>query len=263
MFFYLSKILWFFAAPSNFLVLGTLLAAAWPQPTRGLAQRLALLGAAGLAIGGISPLGALLLRPLEDRFPQPDLTGLDPAGIIVLGGSVEPAIGAARGMVHLGEGAERLTSAIALGRRFPQAPLIYTGGSGAVFEKTQSEASGAKRLWLDLGVPPERIMVEDKSRNTDENARFTFALLRPNPGQRYLLVTSAYHMPRTVGLFRKAGFDVVPYPVDYRARGNWTDLKPRSLASDGWGRVDLAMREWTGLVVYRLTGRIDSLFPSP
>jgi uncharacterized SAM-binding protein YcdF (DUF218 family) len=132
-----------------------------------------------------------------------------------------------------------------------------------VFERTASEASGAKRLWLELGVPPERIIIEDKSRNTDENARFTFALLHPKPGQHYLLVTSAYHMPRTVGLFRKAGFDVVPYPVDYRTRGNWADLEPGGLASEGLAHVDLAMREWTGLVMYRLTGRIDSFFPGP
>jgi uncharacterized SAM-binding protein YcdF (DUF218 family) len=263
MFFYLSKILWFFADPSNFLVFATLVCVAWLHRSRRLAWRLALAGALGLAVAGFSPIGVLLLRPLEDRFPQPDLARLDPAGIIVLGGAIEPAVSAARGMVHLSEGAERMTSAVALGRRFPRAPLIYTGGSAAVFERTESEASGARELWLELGVPPQRIIVEDKSRNTDENARFTFALLQPKPGQRYLLVTSAYHMPRAVGLFRKAGFDIVPYPVDYRSRGNWADLRPRDLASDGLGRVDLAAREWTGLVMYRLTGRIDSFFPAP
>jgi uncharacterized SAM-binding protein YcdF (DUF218 family) len=267
MFFYLSKILWFFANPSSFLVAVTLLAillgagssARWRRWWRGLA----LVAGLGLGVAGFSPLGAWLLRPLEDRFPVPPLDGLDPAGIIVLGGPIETAIGAARGQVHIGEGAERLTSAVALSRRFPQARLVFTGGSSAVIEQIGPEAVDARRLWLDLGVAPERITIEDKSRNTDENARFTWNVLQPKPGQRFLLVTSAYHMARSVGLFRKAGFDVIPYPVDYRTRGNLADLKPMSPASEGLARVDLATREWTGLVAYRLTGRIDSFLPSP
>ncbi|MBV9218265.1 MAG: YdcF family protein [Methylobacteriaceae bacterium] len=266
MFFYLSKILWFVAAPSNLLVALTLVAAAAACRSarwRRVACASALAGALALALIGILPVGTLLLEPLEVRFPRPDLAGLDPAGIIVLGGAIEETIGAARGDTHLLEGAERLTAAVALARRFPNAKLVYSGQSNALLGPGGSESEDARRLWVSLGIAPERVALENRSRNTYENAQFTRELLRPEPGQRFILVTSAYHMPRAVGLFRKAEFDVVPYPVDYRSAGTLIDLVPMREASQGMRAFDVAVREWIGLVAYHLTGRIDALLPGP
>jgi uncharacterized SAM-binding protein YcdF (DUF218 family) len=105
--------------------------------------------------------------------------------------------------------------------------------------------------------------MERNSRNTYENAVFTKALAAPKPGERWLLVTSAYHMPRSVGLFRKAGFAVEPYPVDWRV-GRGADIFAfTNIAGDGLGRTDTAMREWIGLVAYRLTGKTSELLPGP
>jgi uncharacterized SAM-binding protein YcdF (DUF218 family) len=265
-FFVASKIFWFVAAPTNLLIMvtavGVLFSFSRGKPRRW-ARSLAIVGALALVIAGFSPLGALLLRPLEDRFPQPSLAGLDPSGIIVLGGPVDEEISKARGEVHLIEGAERLTAGVELASRFPKARLVYTGGSGRLLSSGASEAEQARRLWIDLNIPAARILIEDRSRNTYENAVFTRDLLKPVPGETFVLVTSAYHMPRSVGLFRKAGFAVVPVPVDYRTAGTLQDLVPKRLADEGLALVDLSLREWIGLAAYYATGKIDQLLPGP
>ncbi len=104
---------------------------------------------------------------------------------------------------------------------------------------------------------------EDKSRNTWENAIFTRDLVNPKPGDTWLLVTSAWHMPRAMGIFRKAGFKVTAYPVDYLTYGNSRDLHPPRLALDEMERLENALHEWIGLVAYRLTDKTDALFPAP
>ena len=218
---------------------------------------------AALVLLGFLPVGTLMLRPLEDRFPQASLAEIEPDGIVVLGGAIDQVIGAARGVVTISDAATRITAGAALARRFPKARLVYTGGSNALVSVIGGEAEDARRLWVSLGVDPARITIEDQSRNTDENARFVHDLLRPAPGQTWILVTSAYHMPRSVGLFRAAKFPVVPYPVDYRTTGTWRDVVPNLQLSFGLARLDFVTREWIGLVAYRLSGRIADVFPAP
>ena len=263
MFFILSKVLWIVTDPANLLLGLAAIGLLAGRRERRWPRRLVLAGVGLLIVLGFSPAGAFLLRPLEDRFPPPDLAGLAPAGIIVLGGPIDQVVGAARGQVTIVDAATRLTAGAMLARRFPAAKLIYTGGSNALVVEIGAEAEDARRLWIDLGIDPGRIQIEDRSRNTDENARFTRDLLAPAPGQFYLLVTSAYHMPRSVGLFRQAGFGVVPFPVDYRTTGTWRDLMPHGDAVMGLRQVDVATREWIGLVAYWLSGRIAGPFPGP
>ena len=264
MFFLASKLLWIVAAPTNLMAgvagLGLLLVALGrSRPGLGLVTGALL----ALVLLGFLPVGTSMLRPLEDRFPQALLEGLEPDGIVVLGGAIDQVIGAARGQVTISDSATRITAGAALARRFPRARLVYTGGSNALVSAIDGEAEDARRLWVALGIDPGRITIEDRSRNTDENARFVRDLLRPAPGQTWILVTSAYHMPRSVGLFRAAGFPVVPYPVDYRTTGTWRDAVPNVQLSVGLARLDFVTREWIGLVAYRLSGRIADIFPAP
>jgi uncharacterized SAM-binding protein YcdF (DUF218 family) len=105
--------------------------------------------------------------------------------------------------------------------------------------------------------------LENKSRNTAENAEFSKELARPRPGETWLLVTSAYHMPRSVGLFRKVGFPVVPWPSDYRTSGREGVGFFRDNEVDALQNTTLALREWIGLIAYWLSGRIDSILPGP
>jgi len=220
--------------------------------------------AAAYVLCGFGPLGTLLIRPLEDRFPKPPENMAAPYGIVVLGGAFIAEITNERGVTTLAEEGGRMTESAMLALRYPDARLVYSGGSSDAQAEDRNEAHVARRFFVRLGIPAERIVLENRSLNTGENARFSGALLEPKPGQRWLLVTSAAHVPRAVGAFRHAGFDVVPYPTDYLTTGNAAELWTlRTRPSRGIAILDSALHEWIGLAVYRLMGSTDALFPAP
>jgi uncharacterized SAM-binding protein YcdF (DUF218 family) len=262
MFFVLSKILWFLASPVNLAILGLLLASLLAF-TRfsGPARWLGLVSAVVLVLLAFSPLARIVMRPLEDRFPQQAVMSGKVDGIIVLGG----AIGVARGDIALNNAASRMTKAVELARAHPQARLVFAGGGNNLISPViKTEADGARLLFLALGLPEERLIFENQSRNTLENAVFTRRLVDPKPGERWLLVTSAWHMPRAMGVFRKAGFAVEAFPVDYRSTGEASDyLRPYRKAGAALDMVDDAFKEWAGLLAYYLAGYTDALFPGP
>lgn len=265
MFFPISKLFWQFAEPLPLLVLlgliGTLLG--WTRFAR-FGRWLAAAALVLLAISIMTPFPALIMQPLEDRFPQAAADPPAPAGIIVLGGGIDPVRSAARGQMAMAGGAGmRMVAGFELARRYPETPLIFSGGSGDPTEQELPEAGAAHKLWTELGVPETQMIFEDKSRNTWENALFTRSIVHPKPGDRYLLVTSAWHMPRSVGIFRKLGFDVVPYPVDFRTFGKDRDFYIRLGPVERIEMLDTAVREWIGLVAYRLTDKTEALFPAP
>jgi len=140
---------------------------------------------------------------------------------------------------------------------------LRIGGSADLFANDAREADYAGQIFESLGIGKDRLIMERRSRNTYENAVFSKAIASPKQGERWLLITSAYHMPRAIGVFRAVGFAVDAYPVDWHTRGPVDAVKPFSSLSDGLGRTDTAVREWLGLVVYRLTGKTEELFPAP
>jgi uncharacterized SAM-binding protein YcdF (DUF218 family) len=262
--YYASKVFGFFATPSNFVILAgiagaLLLRTRFSRTGWGLVVGSLLL----LAVLGLSPVGNALIVPLEDRFPPWDHSRGAPHGMVVLGGALSPDISYARNTAALNEAAERLTVVAELARRYPDARIVFSGGSGAVLFKERPEAESALRLLESLGVAKGRVVAEGKSRNTVENARFSRELAQPKPGERWLLVTSAYHLPRAMGIFRKAGFPVEAHPVDWRTRGARDALRPFPTLGEGLRRTDTAVREWIGLLAYWLTGQTSELFPGP
>lgn len=264
MFFPLSKLIYFVITPSNFLILVglvgcVLLFGGWvPRLGRGLT----LLGFVGLLFGGLGPLAAWIALPLEDRFPSFAEDGAPVTGVIVLGGAVETITSLARDRLTVNDAAEREIAFADLARRYPEARLVFSGGSG-LLKEGESEAEIFSRFAGTLGLSPARLILENRSRNTHENARFTADLVKPSAGERWLLVTSAWHMPRAMGCFRTAGFDVTAYPVDYRTAG-WSDAwRFNTFASDGLLLLDIIVKEWIGLVVYRLSGYTDAWLPGP
>jgi uncharacterized SAM-binding protein YcdF (DUF218 family) len=264
MFFILSKALGFFVWPSNiFMAIGLAgLALLCTRFTR-LASWLIVTSLILLAVAGYSPLANVLILPLEQRFPLWDASHGAPDGLVVLGGVISPEVSAARHAIAIDETAERITVAAELARRYPKARIVVSGGSSALIFDGGVEAPFAKTELEALGLAPERIAVEDTSRNTLENAQFSRRIADPKPGERWLLVTSAYHMPRAMAAFRLAGFPVEACPVDWRTRG-WIDAaRPFGLISDGLHRTDTAVHEWFGLLAYRLTGKTTALLPGP
>lgn len=264
MFFYLSKIFWFFAQPLNVAIF--LLAMAMFASLFGR-RRIAVATMLGsfliLALSAWTSLGALLLGPLEERFQRPAALPEKIDGIVVLGGGLEGAINLARGGYEMNSGGDRFVETAALARRFPNARVLISGGMGTILLTGEGDADTAPRLLAALGVAPERLILEGKSRNTAENAQFSKAIADPRPGETWLLVTSAFHMPRSVGLFRQADFPVVPWPTDYRTSGREGLGFFKDNEADALQNTMIAIREWIGLFAYWLTGRIDSVLPGP
>jgi uncharacterized SAM-binding protein YcdF (DUF218 family) len=267
MFFVASKIFWMLFSPAPLLLCAAMVGVLLTfSRFRRFGRALALVSILMLLVLAMTPIGLLLAEPLENRFPQPPENMPAPDGIIILGGTIRGDESMSRGQVIFEDG-ERVVQAAILARRYPKARLVFTGGSGrlrtAPGEEASLEALETKRLLTQLGVDPARVTLEDRSRNTIENARFTAQIVHPQPGQRWLLVTSAFHIPRAMALFEREGFDVIAYPVGYRSPGgglplDWSFDPPQNL-----GNFTIAAKEWLGLLAYRTAGKIDHLFPGP
>jgi uncharacterized SAM-binding protein YcdF (DUF218 family) len=214
---------------------------------RSLGRTLLLLCVAGFVLCGFSPLCNFLSIPLETRFPAWDAKGPAPDGIVVLGG-----------------GLGRIFAAARLAGQYPGARVVYSGGNpNLIGDEDLVQADIAEVIFTGLGLPRDRLLLERQSRNTLENAQASKAVASPKPGERWVLVTSAYHMPRAIGIFRSVGFAVEPYPVGGEIR-NWADFL--TLNSTFLGRLtqtNISAREWMGLLAYRLSGKTDELLPSP
>ncbi len=260
--FAVSKIFWWVFQPANLLLI-CLVFFALLSYVPGCRR----FGRSGIAVAtfcavliSVLPIGTWLLRPLENRFPAIDALPEHVTGMISVGGAIDSLTTVERGQVALIDGAERLTSFVALSRRYPGLRLVFCGGSGSLLRPDLKEATLAKRFFAEMGLDPARVSFEARSRNTYENAFNTASLLRPWEGsQLWVLITSASHMPRTVGVFRKAGFTVLPYPVDY-ATGTRTADYAAGL-HDGLDLLSSGIYEWLGLIAYRILGRTDALFP--
>lgn len=259
--FILSKIFAFLSSPANLLLLLLCAGAILLLAGRSLGRRLAVGVCGCMLLLAIVPVGTALTALLEDRFPRPDPPSrVD--GIVVLSGFMDPLLTKQRGQPAIKGGVERVLEFMRLGRTFPQARMIFSGGSGAVFTPELREADNARDLLDELGFDTARVTFERDSRNTWENAVMSRALADPKPGEVWILVTSASHMPRAVGCFRKAGFPVLPWPVDYATPG-LALIRPGFNLAGGLGGFNGAAREWLGLVAYHLLGRTSELFPKP
>lgn len=262
MFFILSKLFWAAAEPLSFTFL-LLFAGTLAIGLRWRRTGLTLLVASGaiVALTGFTSFGAVLMSPLEQRFSRPSAPPPHIDGIVVLGGFLDTYIDTTRGGYELDSAGDRIVETLRLAMRYPNARIIVSGGNGDLTGHFEGDATGARRFFVDFGISGERIEYDTRSRNTWQNAVYSRELAGPVPGQTWLLVTSAWHMPRAVGCFRRAGFNVIPWPVDYRtAPHEGFKLSGNPLA--GIGLTSLALKEWIGLAAYRITGRTEEFFPA-
>jgi uncharacterized SAM-binding protein YcdF (DUF218 family) len=263
MFFILSKTVGLLMRPSvAVMAIGVVGLLLLPTRWKRAGLRLLVTSFVLLLIVGVSPLADILTHALESRFPKWDASRGAPDGIVVLGGALSPRLSRRHGEPIVGEDAGRLLAIAKLARDYPQARIVYSGGDGSLLGKAGSEAEYLQPLLDSFGIDPARVMLEPLSRNTAENAAFSKAFIKPKPGERWLLVTSAQHMPRSVGAFRHVGFAVEPYPVAFH-----TDTRYRfwpSLGISGnLARLDSVANEYIGLVAYWFTGRSSALWPAP
>ena len=261
--FVFSKLFWLALRPNTLALLLSLLGLAlmW-RHRRSRGRWLLLLGLGYYLLVLATPLSQWLVLPLEDRFSRPATPPERVDGIIVLGGAVEQLLTQERGIPALNGAAERMTEPVILLRRYPTARLVFTGGSPALVADGPTESDVARQLWTAMGIPAERLVFEDEARNTHENGVLTQRLVQPQPGETWLLVTSASHMPRAMGVFQRIGWPVVAWPVNYSTGHSWAAWYDapfgHRMALAEWG-----FREWTGLVAYWLLGRTSALLPGP
>ncbi len=262
--FILSRTLDFFELPSNVLMtIGLIGLVLLFTRFLQLASWLIVTSLVLVAFAGYSPLGNILILSLEQRFPPWHASQAPPDGIVVLGGAILPDISIARGAITLSGSAERITATAELARRYLNARIIVAGGANSLRFGAPAGAAIAVTELEALGVAHDRITAEEQSRNTIESAVFSRLIAQPKPGEHWLLVTSAFRMPRAMAVFRAAGFPVDAYPVDWRTRGPIDTTEPFASLPDGLTMTDAAVREWAGLLVYRLTGKTSELFPAP
>lgn len=260
LFFVLSKTLWIALKPETlfgFLLLGALVSLL--RNKRHLGLRILAMGLLSFVALAAVPLGDIFLAPLEHRFPaRPQV--VKPTYVVVLGGAEANEQSAATGMVNVNDAGERLLAAIELAVTYPEAIVILSGGSGRLAGTVPSSATLMAQALTAAGIGGDRLLLEHDSRNTAENGSRSAELVGAGASAPALLVTSAFHMPRSLGVFCAAGWsDITPYPVDYRT-GN---LRSRI----GWKfaanleDLNVGVREWIGLIAYRLTGRTNALIP--
>lgn len=261
LFFWLSKIVWLVISPDIVLVILTL---------GGIvllffnAQKKAkiVLGFAGLCMIAIAvfPIGQWLLSPMEKRFPtNPELPDkVD--GVIVLAGAEDTYKSAMWNQVELGSAAERIFTFMQLMKRYPDAVHLFTGGTGRLTRQDYKSTDVVRQLFQDLGLDVSKILFEADSRNTYESGKYSRELIKPKAGENWVLITTAFHMPRSVGVFEKQGWSVIPYPVDhYTLPDNGFDLSLNFLGN--LGDLKMAVREWVGLMAYYATGKTSAFFP--
>lgn len=253
-FFWISKLAWLFIAPDSLLILLILIGTwlLWKQNQKW-AKRIFTTVSIAVLIIGLFPVGEWLLYPLESKFKvNPDLGKVD--GIIVLSGAISPSRSFTWKQIILNNSAERIITSVVLSKKYPNAKLVFTGGSGSMIDKQHKHADAAKLFYQEQGLDISKIIFESESRNTYENIILTKKLVNPKENEHWVVITTAWHMPRSIGIFCKANWKVTPYPVDFRS-------KPDNLFRIGWGfsghlsNLTTGVKEWIGFVTYSLTGK--------
>jgi uncharacterized SAM-binding protein YcdF (DUF218 family) len=260
--FIFGKLVWALLQPGNLLLLCLLAGMLLLLRGRRRGELLVVLSAIGLLLLAVAPIGPAMMLVLEQRFPRPSTLPSRIDGILVLGGAVDPRISLAYGETVFNGSIARVLGGVALARHHPEAKLALVGGEGEFIPIGFAESRATKGFVIEEGIPAAQLIVEERSRSTHENAVFAKEVIRPGAGQNWVLVTSAFHMPRAVGAFRAVDWPVIPYPVDFKVDPR-TGLRANFNLVDGLGSSTIAGKEWAGLLGYRLFGWTRELFPEP
>jgi uncharacterized SAM-binding protein YcdF (DUF218 family) len=256
MFFLLSKIFWALFSPLTLIgllfVAGTALLTLKKEKW---GRRLLSAGATLFILAGFLPIGPNLVVFLETRYPVPAPLPDQVDGVIVLGGAVNSERSQILNQVSIGEYGERLTEMIKLSRTYPQARILYSGGEGRLIPGSASETAAVQKLLQDLKIPRDHFIFESQSRNTYENMKYSFDLVHPQAGEKWLLLTSAFHLPRSTAIFEKAGWHVIPYPAGYLEDNRYFFFRDLDVLGNFF-KLQVAMKEIVGIIAYSLTGKL-------
>ena len=261
LFFIASKLIWFLISPDTLLVSFLLLCLVllWFNQKKKAIVLLHTVVAACLIITFL-PVGKWLLYPLEKQFlPLKDLPeNVD--GIIMLAGAESLSLTEYWNQVQIGDAAERYTQFIYLMKAHPDARHIFTGGIGGIDQSGINSSDVARMFFTSQGLDIEKIIFESESRNTFENVRNSQKLVHPLPNETWLLVTSAFHLPRSIGIFYKHNWPVLPFPVDFRTHPEKL-FRIRPNFAGNLNELGQGLHEWLGLLAYYVTGKTCCFLP--
>lgn len=253
MFFFASKIFWALAQPLTFLAVVTLIGLSFYRRQWG--RNLLKITAIAFVFCGFVPVGPILINYLESRVPAPEALPDLIDGIIVLGGAVNAESSATRNQPQLNEWSERIFEMMRLSTTYPQAKVIYAGGAGSLHGQGHEEADIVRKMLIDIGFPTKNFIFETKSRTTFENVANSSTIVSPQDGENWLLVTSAFHMPRSIRVFEKQGWKVIPYPAGYVEDGSIALWQFIDVSGNYW-KLNVAAKEMIGIIAYELSGRV-------
>lgn len=263
--FILSKLFWIVCQPLSLaFLLGAFGFLAGLLRRRGLSLVAVGLSGVILFVALFTTTGSYMVQTLEDRFPRP--AAGDPADLscmIVLGGGFDNHSDTYRGGYNMNGAGDRFIETLRLARKYPQAKILVSGGDGTITQNELGDAVIAQRMFADFGIAKDRTLDDGDSRTTFENAINTKQLLAANGLSHCLLITSGFHMPRSVGIFRKLDIDVIPWVVDYRSSGQEYPGLDFTQPQQNAGLLSTAVREWIGMVAYYALGRTSALYPGP
>lgn len=261
LFFVAAKISWLLVQPDVWILVLCVLATVFCYRGKYLQTRKMLVVLSALIIAiSVFPVGEWLMHPLESRFQAPNTLPQQVDGIITLGGGEYPFLSRQWQQVELGEAVERYTAFMQLIKRYPSARAVVSSGSGSLTDQSAKGADVIKLFLQQQGVNTEGIIFERQSRNTYENLFFSREKVQPKANENWLIITSAYHMPRVIGVAQKLGWKLIPYPVDhYSAKQNL--LRTNFNFSANLSLLNAALHEYLGLLGYAVFGKSASLFP--
>ncbi len=261
LFFYISKIIWLFISPDSLLLILIIVTLIFSYTGKEKTAKTLLAITSGfLIVIAFFPVGEWLLFPLESHFQTNPLLPEKVDGIIVLSGAENAELSHLWGQVELGGAAERDVMFLALARQYPDAKLAFTGGTGSLLKQEYKAADIAEKLFGNLGFDTNRIIFERESRNTYENVIYSKKIIKPEKNKNWILITTGWHMPRSVGIFCKADWPVIPYPVDHQTKKGNLFRFNFDLANN-LSALKTAIKEWLGLFAYYLSDKTTSILP--
>lgn len=261
LFFYISKLIWLLISPDSLLLILIILTLTLLYLGKFKPAKILLSSVSGiLLIIAFFPVGEWILFPLENRFSTNPVLPEKVDGIIVLSGAENPLLSSVWEQVELGTAAERDLSFLSLARSYPKAKLVFTGGAGSLIHQNYKAADVAKSLFEQQNFDTSRIVFERESRNTYENVIFSIKVINPAEKENWVLITTGWHMPRSVGIFCKADWSVLPYPVDHQTNKDNLFRIDFDLLTNLY-TLKIAIKEWLGLLAYYLSGKTMSLLP--
>lgn len=255
--FFISKQIWWFLSPLNLLLIFIIIGLFFKIINiKFLYKTFMLISLVFFIIVGFFPTGNILLSKLEKNYPELKIMPKAIDGILILGGPSSPSLTKQHNQVSFNEAGERLTESIKLINMYQPPIIIFSGGSGSTNPQSLPHTFVAKQFFTEMGIDINKIIFESKSNNTYENILFSKNLIKPTQSQKWLLVTSAFHMTRAINVAEKLGWQFIPYSVDFRTGTGSITFKPSFFnALNNFKSFDLATHEIFGLICYYLLGR--------